>query len=239
MNKGWVAAVFAVALGAGIAAGACKANITLGCEGGQCTSSGVTSGGGGAAACVPTPDPGTDTNGFPPLVYEVFKKNCFRCHGDPLMNGAPHTFLHYHDTQCIYYASPACIACKGDHACLEQNTCKTWWSQQILHALTDPSKANTPGHDDSGRQLPGMPFGLGPIPDCEQQILRDWFATCGSDPTVTNMCMKGTGTDTGMPCAEEAMGTTTSSSSSSSSGSSSSSASSTSASSSSSTGTGG
>jgi len=148
-------------------------------------------------------------------VYAVLKKNCFPCHGDPLQNGAPHTFLHYHDTQCIYYASMACRACMGDHTCLQQNSCVTWWSQQMTRALPDATHAGMMGYDMDGRKLIAMPFGKPPITVCEQQVLRNWFATCGSDPTATGVCLKGTGTDVGKPCLEDPGGATSSSSSSS------------------------
>jgi hypothetical protein len=210
MKKQWVALLVAVGAAAAMGGLTCKASITTGCEGGTCTSSSVGSGAGGGCAVPTSTD--ADKHGFPDDVYAVLKKNCFPCHGDPLQNHAPHTFFHYHDTQCIYYASNACIACAGDHACLQQNNCNTWWSQQKTRALPDPTHAGMMGYDDVGRAVVPMPLGKPPIPVCDQQVLRTWFATCGDDPTATDVCAKGVGTAVGDPCAEDMAGASSSSS---------------------------
>jgi hypothetical protein len=172
----------------------CKANLEFGCEDGNCTTAATVGAGGGA--CLPrSPDP--DKHGYPDDVYDVLSKRCFTCHQNPPQQHAPRSFLYYEDTQGPYPypedgTTPACLACGTDQACLTTNMCVTWVSQMPLHALQDPALLAM-GEKD-GRHIPTMPAMSDPIPTCEQDILRTWFDTCGSDPTLRDKCLRGTGT---------------------------------------------
>lgn len=111
----WIGVLLVPAAIAPLAFGGCEVTIT--CEDGACASSAVGTGAGGAAECIKLPsDP--DTHGFPPAVFAVLSKNCYACHTDPPVNGAPQPFLFYPQTQAQYYTLDL-----------------TWWSQMREHAV--------------------------------------------------------------------------------------------------------
>jgi mono/diheme cytochrome c family protein len=47
-----------------------------------------------------------DTGDLPCDVYRVLNGNCHRCHGDPLVDGAPFPLLTYADTQADFFTRP-------------------------------------------------------------------------------------------------------------------------------------
>lgn len=181
------APVTAITLGGG-----CE--IEFGCTDDACSSSSVGSTGSGE--CITLPPEGTDTHGFPPAVDVILAKNCRACHSTPLQSGAPQPWDRYEDTQEHYYcqvgkacAAPgpggaACPAgtCGADLKCSCDDGLERWWAKMRKAVVERDDPTPAPG-------VSPMPFALPPIPQCEQDILSAWFATCGAD-TDANLCQR-------------------------------------------------
>lgn len=71
-----------------------------GAGGASTTASGSGDPGSGGIFMCSTPGP--LTGDIPCDVFEVIRRTCHSCHGNPLMNGAPFPMLSYEDTQAPY-----------------------------------------------------------------------------------------------------------------------------------------
>jgi hypothetical protein len=149
----------------------CQANVTIGCEDGNCTT--AASGG-----CVVPISRDADTHGYPPDVYGILQSNCFPCHQNPTKNGAPHSFIYYDDSQAIYGGT------------------ERYWHEMILELFPNPALASIDDqHTADGRKTPGMPNNAGVLPECQLDVMRQWLAACGGDDgSDTCKCPMGTGT---------------------------------------------